>query len=266
MKFAYYTAFKNDHSDRSSMFCIWLYYLITSGSFSKEDDCIYIVTDESSQNTLKSSNIYKFIVQLKDVVNSIKFINIPNLSENEYSFVKYFPPIFDVMKMGNPDYIFYCDICNLIKGNIRDKFTNAEEIPAAYVMLEHNITDDAYFSSIKDSEWYSQNKKIIDELPAISSSLFCIKSGSNETSLLKSIFENVSSGFNSDSLFNKVLYSHSQYLSEKCYIELLPELFFNSVEINKLDSKKDIVLLKNIDMEVMNETLLMTMLCKLENL
>ena len=49
-------------------------------------------------------------------------------------------------------------------------------------------------------------------------------------------------------------------------IELHPELFFNSVEINKLDSKKEITLLRGIDAELINETLLISLLCRAEKL
>jgi hypothetical protein len=270
MKFAYYTTFFNDItvSDRTFLFCIWLYYLLKSGSIDTENDYIYIITNEETSKHVTGSNLYKFIMQIvSNVNNKIKFINIDKPDSNiQESFVKYFPPIVDIMSMDKPDYILYCDIYNLITGNIREKFENNEEIPVAYVMFEKSITDDVNFSYIKDTEWYSNNKEIVDKLPGINTSLFCIKNGNNEIALLKSVFEHVASDHYGDAILNYTLYSHSQYINEKCYIELHPKLFYECVEINKLDSKKQISLLRNIDSELINETLLISLLCRIEKL
>ncbi len=264
MKFAYYTSFfNNETSDKTSLFCIWLYYLFKSGSFESETDLVYVITNEETSKAISSSNLYKFIMRLLNASSWVKFINLdkPQINIQE-SFVKYFPPVFDVMTAENVDYIFYCDIFNLINGNIRNKFENKEEIPAAYVMFDKNITDDAVFSYIKTTDWYNENKETVDKLPAINSSLFCIKNGTNEVTLLKHIFNHVASEHFSDSILNYTFYSHSQYINENCHIELHPELFFNSIEINKLDSKKEIILLRDIDWELMNEVLLISLICK----
>lgn len=268
MKFAYYTVFFNkEASDKNALFCIWLYYLLKSGSFDVENDNIYVVTNETTHKEISDSNLYKFLIQAHKGVERISFIDMEKPEkEIQEGFSKYFPPIIDIICKNEPDYIFYCDIYNLITGNIRNKFENKEEIPAAYVMFENNITDEDNFSYIKDTEWYSANKKIVDKLPAINSSLFCLKNGNNEINFLKYIFNSVASDHCSDAIWNYVMYSNSQYISEKCYIELHPELFFRSVEINKLDSKKEISLLRDIDHELIHETLLISLLCRLEKL
>lgn len=268
MKFAYYTTFFNDgSSDRNSFFCVWLYCLLKSGSFNAENDGLYVITNEATNKDINDSNIYKFLMQVVSGGNRIKFINMEKPeTEVQESFVKFFPPVLDILSSDKPDYILYCDMNNLITGNIRDKFENKEENPVAYVLFEKNVTDEKIFSFIKDTEWYSAHKEIVDKLPAINSSLFCIKNGNNENALLKSIFENVASGHFGDAFWNYTLYSHSQYINEKCYIDLHPELFFGCVEFNKLDSKKEITFLRNIDAELINETLLISLLCKLEKL
>jgi hypothetical protein len=268
MKFAYYTTFFNETaSDRTSFFCMWLYYLLKSGNVDVESDTIFIITNEETNKQINGSNLYKFLTKAVSGCNRVKFINVdkPDTDVQE-SFLKYFPPVLDILAIDKPDYIFYSDISNLIIGNIRNKFENNEEIPAAYVMFENKITDEKEFSYIKDTDWYSKNKEIIDKFPAINNSLFCIKNGTNELALLKSIFEHVASEHLSNAISNYVLYSHSQHINEKCYIELHAELFFNSVEINRLDSKKEITLLRGIDSELINETLLISLICRLENL
>jgi hypothetical protein len=268
MKFAYYTTFFNETaSDRTSLFCIWLYYLLKSGNVDTEFDIVYVITNEETNKQINGSNLYKFLTQAASGCNRVKFINIEKPETDiQGSFVKYFPPVLDILCTDKPDYIFYSDINNLITRNIRDKFENKEDIPSAYVIFEKNVTDENDFSYIKNTEWYSKNKEIVDKFPAINNSLFCIKNGTNELALLKSIFEHVASGHWSHAINNYVLYSYSQYISEKCYIELNPELFFGCVEINKLDSKKEITLLRDIDSELINETLLISLICRLEKL
>jgi hypothetical protein len=266
MKFAYYTSFFNDEtSDKTSLFCIWLYYLFKSGSFDSETDVVYIITNEETSNAITGSNLYKFIMRLLNASSWLKIINVDKPeSPRQASFLKYFPPVLDIMVAEKFDYIFYCEIFNLINGNVRAKFENKEEIPTAYVMFDKNITDEVVFSYIKTTDWYNENKDTIDKLPAINSSLFCIKNGINEVALLKHIFNYVAGEHFSDSILNYTLYSHSQYMSEQCHIELKPELFFNSVEINKLDSKKEIILLRDIDWELMTDALFISLICKAE--
>lgn len=268
MKFAYYTSFFNSiTSDKTSQFGVWLHYLLKSGSFDKENDKLFVITNEETNKQVTTSNIYKFITELFNATQFIQFINIdrPELEKQE-TFVKYFPPVLDILALDKPDYIFYCDIFNLISGNVRSKFENKEDIPAMYVMFEKSITDEDVFAYIKTTEWYSKNKEVVDKLPAINSSLFCLKNGNNELTLMKSVFGHVADEYDADSLLNYTMYSNSQFIGEKCYIELHPELFYNSIEINKLDSKKEIILLRNIDAELMNETLLISLICKGEKL
>ena len=268
MKFAYYTTFFNETaSDRTSLFCMWLYYLLKSGNVDTESDVIYVITNEETKTHINNSNLYKFLTQAAPGCNRVAFINVdkPDTSVQE-SYLRYFPAVLDILVTDKPDYIFYSDISNLITGNIRNKLKNKEEIPAAYVMFENKITDDAEFSYIKDTEWYSTNKELVDAFPAINNSLFCIKNGINELALLKSIFQHVASDHLSNAINNYVLYSHSQYINGMCYVELHPDLFFECVEINKLDSKKEILLLRNIDYDLINEALLISLICRLEKL
>jgi hypothetical protein len=256
----------NTDSDNNKvlLFSIWLYYLLKSGSFDSENDAIYVVCDEKMNKLLNSSNIYKFITKL---YSGVKHIAIDIITtENQIGYMKYFPPVIEIISKEKFDYIFYSDTNNIIRGNIRNKFTNSEKIPTGYLMFERNITDDNYFSYVKTTEWYSKNKELVDKLPAINGSLFCIKNGVNENIFLKSIFSHSTNDYSSDSVLNYTLYSQSQYLSDQCYIELNAELFFNSVEINRLDSAREIILLRNIDLVLINETLMMMLLCKLENL
>ena len=249
---------------RVLLFSVWLYYLIRSGSFDAENDGIYVVCDEKINAAINGSNLYKFVKQL---YGGVKFINVQLFeNENQLGYMKYFPPVIDIMVNDKCDYVFYCDVLNLIRGNMRAKFENAEENPTGYVVFEKNITDEHYFSYVKNTEWYSKNKEVVDKLPAINGGLFCMKNGVNEVAFLKSIFNHVANDYSSDSVLNETLYSHSQYLAEKCYIELNAEVFFKSVEINKLDSAREIILLRDIDVALMNETLMILLLCKLEKL
>jgi hypothetical protein len=253
---------KNDN--QVLLFSVWLYYLLKSGSVDRTDDKIYVITDEKMSNAINSSNIYKF---MKQIYNGVNFINVQQPgSDSQAEYMKFFPPILDIMSNEKVDYIFYCDILNIIRGDIRSKLENKEELPTAYIMFERHIQDDNYYSYIKNTEWYSKNKDVVDKLPGINGSLFCIKNGVNEVTLLKSIFNHVANDYGSESVLSEVLYSHSQYLGETCYIELQPELFFKSIEVNKLDSGREIILLRNIDAALLSETAMILLLCKLENL